>query len=113
MAAAKVLPRSTFGMCMDHRVCPCMPLIQWLLCPGRTADGTDRRRLRSARQEADAGEQHTQIVKYVPPEALPSELDIVLQLPKLVRLDGLVPGHDHLADELPARPHLVRFTPVC
>ena len=35
-----------------------------------------------------------------PPEALPSELDIVLQLAELVRLDRLVPRHDHLADEL-------------
>ena len=40
-----------------------------------------------------------------PPEALPSELDIVLQLAELVRLDRLVPRHDHLADELWRSPH--------
>lgn len=38
----------------------------------------------------------------LPPESLPPELDVVLQLAELVRLDRLVPRHDHLAHELPA-----------
>ena len=38
----------------------------------------------------------------LPPESLPPELNVVLQLAELVRLDRLVPRHDHLAHELPA-----------
>ena len=46
--------------------------------------------------------------RHLPPEALPSELDVVLQLAELVRLDRLVPRHDHLPHELPAKPRSIR-----
>ena len=50
----------------------------------------------------------TKTQRHLPPEALPSELDVVLQLAELVRLDRLVPRHDHLPHELPAKPCSIR-----
>ena len=38
--------------------------------------------------------------KNSPPKALPPKLDVVFELSELVRLDRLVPGHDHLPHEL-------------
>ena len=46
-----------------------------------------------------------------PPEALPPELDVMLELPELVRLYRLVAGHHHLAHELPVRHCLSSLPP--
>ena len=72
--------------------------------PAAKRPDSERRGTEGKTPRTDAYKEPKAELKHSPPETLPPKLDVVLELPELVRLDRLVPRHHHLADELPASP---------